>query len=75
MLTNCANPKCKEPFKFLGEGRLFLDNPTDALDLTQQQLFERCSWLCARCAKQYELRFQEGRPLLVPRSLRRAASL
>ncbi len=74
MLTTCANPECDERFKYLGEGRLYLDNPGDALDLTQQQLFERCSWLCKRCSELYEVRFQSGRPKLVRRELRKAAN-
>ena len=75
MLTNCTNPNCKEQFKYFGEGKLYLDNPNDALNLTQQQLFERCFWLCARCEELYEIRFQAGRPILVSRQLRKAAKL
>jgi len=59
---------------YLGEGRLYLDNPGDALDLTQQELFERCSWLCKRCAERFEIRFQNGGPQLIPRNLRKAAN-
>lgn len=75
MLTNCSNPDCNERFKYLGEGRLFLPNPADALNLNQQQLFERCSWLCPRCAKIFELQYQAGKPKLIRREMRRAANL
>lgn len=75
MLTNCSNPDCHEKFKYLGEGRLFLANPAEALNLNEQQLFERCSWLCTRCAKIFEIHYQAGKPKLVRREMRRAANL
>jgi hypothetical protein len=67
MVTHCANPGCVEQFRFLGEGKLFLEDPQAALDFNQQQLFERCFWLCRNCARQFEIRFINHKPLVVPR--------
>ncbi len=74
MLTTCANPECHERFKYLGEGRLYLDNPGEALELTQQQLFERCSWLCKACSEYFDIRFHLGQPRLVRKEFRKAAN-
>ena len=41
MVSQCANPSCSERFKYLGEGKLFLDNPIEGLRMSQQQLFEK----------------------------------
>ena len=75
MLTNCANPECNERFKYLGEGKLYLANPGDALDFTQQQLFERCSWLCKGCAERFEIQFLNGIPRVVPHRMKKAANV
>jgi len=69
MVTHCANKGCPEQFRFLGEGRLFLEDPQAALDLNQQQLFERCYWLCSACARHYEIRFYNHEPQIIPRKL------
>ena len=67
MVTYCANQDCSEQFRVLGEGRLFLEDPQAALDWNQQQLFERCHWLCRACSRHYEIQFRDHRPVLVPR--------
>ncbi len=74
MLTCCANPQCDRRFQYLGEGRIFLDRPEDALTLTQEELYERCSWLCQNCSERFEVRFQSGQPRLVPLLLKKAAN-
>lgn len=74
MLTSCVNPECNERFRYFGEGRIYLDNPDDALNLTQEQLYDRCSWLCKHCAERFEIRFSNGRPKVVPLPLRKAAN-
>lgn len=74
MLTCCANPACGRPFQYLGEGRIFLDRPEDALSLSQEQLYDRCLWLCQRCSELFEIHFQSGEPKLVPLLLRKAAN-
>jgi len=66
MVSHCANPGCGESFRFLGEGRLFLENPSAALDFNRQQLVERCLWLCKKCSQNYEIRFENHIPTLVP---------
>ena len=70
MVSHCANPGCGEPFRFLGEGKLFLENPSAALDFNRQQLIERCLWLCKSCSQNYEIHFDNHRPTLVPRDFR-----
>ncbi len=65
MVSHCANPACAESFRYLGEGRLFLDNPAAGLEMDRQQLFEQCYWLCKRCSSQYRIEFEEGVPKLV----------
>jgi hypothetical protein len=67
MVTHCANQNCPEQFRFLGEGKLFLEDPQAALNFNQQQLFERCHWLCASCARQYQIVFSDHKPVIVPR--------
>lgn len=68
MVTHCANGDCREEFRFLGEGRLFLEDPQAALNFNQQQLFERCYWLCSTCARLFEIQFRDHRPVIVPRT-------
>lgn len=75
MVSHCANSACTETFKYLGEGKLFLDNPTAGLQMSQQQLFEQCYWLCKECSKRYRVEFERGVPHLVPLVLKRAANL
>ncbi len=74
MVGRCANPDCRNSFKYLGEGRLFLEDPNSALQLSQQQLFEKCYWLCPECASQYRLNFIRGDVELVPLPARKAAN-
>lgn len=68
MVSHCANSNCTEQFRFLGEGKLFLEDPQAALDLNQQQLFERCYWLCRKCTREFEIQFRDHRPFVVPRN-------
>ncbi len=75
MVSECANPSCNEQFKYLGEGKLFLANPLQGLQMTQQQLFEQCHWLCKDCSKRYRIEFDQGFPQLVPIGFKKAASL
>ena len=75
MVSHCANPNCAETFKYLGEGKLFLDNPIEGLQMTQQQLFEQCHWLCKNCAREYRIAFDRGIPRLVPLELKQVANL
>lgn len=74
MVSHCANPDCTEKFRYLGEGKLFLDNPTAGLQMSQQQLFEQCYWLCKECSKQYRIDFERGSPQIVPLVLKKAAN-
>ncbi len=68
MVTYCANQSCGEQFRYLGVGRLFLEDPQAAMNLNQQQLFERCYWLCESCSNQFEVLFRDHKPVLVPRN-------
>lgn len=75
MVSHCANPECSQTFKYLGEGKLYLDNPKAGLQMSQQQLFEQCYWLCKECSRQFRLDFERGLPRLAPLVLKQAANL
>ncbi len=75
MVSHCANPACDETFRYLGEGKLFLDDPSAGLQMSEQQLFEQCYWLCKECSRRYRLYFERGLPQLVSLALKRAAAL
>lgn len=75
MVSDCANRCCNEKFKYLGEGKLFLANPLQGLQMSQQQLFEQCYWLCKECSKYYRIEFHQGVPQLVSLGFRKAANL
>ena len=50
-VSSCANPECGEVFKRLGEGKLFV-RPSGKSGRSQIAL-----WLCPKCAKEYDLRY------------------
>lgn len=63
MLTECANPGCHAPFRYLHEGRLF--NVFEAVPgagqrsahVSRMELY----WLCNECVKTVRIVLQEGR--------------
>lgn len=55
MLNTCANPNCREPFRYLRDGKLFrlqTDVKGSSSEISNPQYF----WLCFRCAKTMSLR-------------------
>ncbi len=50
-LASCANPECRNEFRRLGEGKLFV-RPAGKSDVKQKAL-----WLCPECAQQFDLRY------------------
>jgi hypothetical protein len=57
-LQTCAHPECAAKFKKLGEGVLFaktIDNPL-AWGLPRGKK-QKVVWLCAECAKTFEVAF------------------
>jgi len=58
-VSHCANPKCTAEFKRLGEGRLFIQriNPKSNANRLQQKAI----WLCNRCARHFEVAFDDSR--------------
>jgi hypothetical protein len=52
-LASCANPECRNEFKRLGEGKLFV-RPAEKDDTGLKQ---KALWLCAECAQHFDLRY------------------
>lgn len=64
MLTTCANPSCREPFRYLRDGRLFrlqTEVKGSSSEISDPEYF----WLCARCAETMSLRLAEDRQVVV----------
>lgn len=58
MLAKCSNPSCKEVFRYLHDGRVFIleSNPVLPPDrLKKPEYF----WLCRCCSSKMTLRFGE----------------
>ncbi len=61
-LDTCANPTCPTKFKKLGEGVLFAKSVDDALAWgLPQGKTQKVVWLCAECAKNFDLVFDPSR--------------
>jgi hypothetical protein len=74
MVHFCANPRCKTPFRYLHEGRLFhlqveARPKTGILDALMQPARPGRSvehyWLCANCCRKYKLALREDADLAV----------
>lgn len=64
MLTTCANPNCREAFRYLRDGKLFrlqTEVKGSSSEISNPEYF----WLCARCAKTMSLRLDEDRQVVV----------
>lgn len=64
MLTTCANPNCREAFRYLRDGKLFrlqADVKGSSSEISNPEYF----WLCARCAQTMSLRLAEERQVVV----------
>ncbi|PSH05738.1 MAG: hypothetical protein CXZ00_00940 [Acidobacteria bacterium] len=68
-VSKCANPECKQEFKQLGKGKVFVRPvPKNSAGLTQKTL-----WLCPACAKIYDLRYDRHKQEFTLVHLRRTA--
>ncbi len=52
-LASCANPECRNEFRRLGEGKLFV-RPAGTSEKEPKQ---KALWLCPECARDFDLRF------------------
>lgn len=52
MVSHCANPHCKEQFKYLGQGKLFELHDVHAKS-------RRLRWLCTECSKSMVVSFDK----------------
>lgn len=59
MVTNCANPKCFLPFKYLREGRLFRLRLHSVTEMGGRKTRVEYFWLCAFCSSEFTLIFDE----------------
>jgi hypothetical protein len=71
MVANCANPACKQEFRELHKGRLFLLPPSHDFAKMWEvpRLIDHCYWLCPDCACSHTIELEENRPTV--RSLQR----
>jgi len=65
MVSKCANPTCKAPFRYLHEGRIFTvrTNGSEPRPDGADPKVERY-WLCAACCDRMTLVLQSGKVLL-----------
>jgi hypothetical protein len=64
VLNTCANPGCREPFRYLRDGRLFrlqAEVKGSSSEISNPEYF----WLCARCCESLSLRLAEDRQVVV----------
>jgi hypothetical protein len=73
MLTKCFNPACSNPFRFLGEGRLFpieFSPPAGAggtSGVGSGRRKNECFWLCPHCSNILTIVVARGiLPVLIP---------
>ena len=64
MLNTCANPNCREAFRYLRDGRLFRLQ-TEAKGSSSEISHPEYFWLCARCSEVMSLRLAEDRRVIV----------
>jgi hypothetical protein len=64
VLTTCANPGCREAFRYLRDGKLFrlqAEVKGSSSEISNPEYF----WLCARCCESLSLRLAEDRQVVV----------
>lgn len=68
MVSTCANPACRVPFRYLHEGRLF--NVFEAIPGADQRAAHASRmelyWLCNQCVKTMRIVLHEGRVITRP---------
>jgi hypothetical protein len=64
VLATCANPNCREAFRYLRDGKLFrlqAEGKGSSSEISNPEYF----WLCARCAQTMSLRLADERQVVV----------
>ena len=58
MLSECLNPACSTPFRYLHDGRIYqLEIPaTPGNDSPRREYF----WLCGRCCSEFSVVLRDG---------------
>jgi hypothetical protein len=66
VVSECANPRCHEPFVYFRQGKIFAV-PRGLNEVTRATI--EYFWLCQRCAESMALEFRQGdsHPSLVSR--------
>jgi hypothetical protein len=57
MVTNCANPACSVPLRYLRDGRLFQFEVRSRLQPRKLSRQVAHFWLCGRCSSTFTLTF------------------
>ncbi len=64
MLSTCANPNCRESFRYLRDGKLFrlqAEAKSSSSEISNPEYF----WLCAGCCRDMSLRLAEDGQVIV----------
>jgi len=69
MVSKCANPECKEQFRYLHQGKIFHLTPTPDVEKkirdSSPALYERF-WLCDKCCRKMTLVWGGTEAKLIP---------
>jgi hypothetical protein len=65
MLSKCANPSCRNTFRYLYEGKLYVISPREALAGHKPRCSGRSrqleyAWLCPSCCLYLTIQIDEG---------------
>jgi hypothetical protein len=76
MLSRCANPECKAPFRYFGEGRLFAfennHEGTETAETSRSVRKVEHYWLCPSCSAGMTLNLDGQGKVAVVSTQRRA---
>lgn len=67
MIGKCANPNCSKPFRYLNDGRLFVQGPAGRRHRYSNRRDNRVSyaWLCQDCAAVWTVKVEAERGFCV----------
>ncbi len=69
MVSECANPQCATPFRYLTKGSLLVAKKPSGRGLAMTQRHVEWFWLCERCSPWFEIWIDlDGRSTCVSRS-------
>jgi hypothetical protein len=68
MISQCVNPECGRPFKYLHDGKVFVVQQRNGVPSAQKVLLEKVSFLflCSDCARTYTIIVRNSQPLVLP---------